>query len=240
MTAETAFNKYTEPYRQYGEKIYLKIDHSLRVRDLCLDLSGSEGLTGEDAELSAACGLLHDIGRFEQWKRYGTYNDMRSTDHGDLGAEILAQDELFHSLSGSDAGTIINAARYHNKFTVPGTLSNRDRMFVNITRDADKIDILYSFVSRKLVNQTKNSTMSDTVYQSLLSKKAIRKDDIKTKADEIAVRLAFMFDLNFDRSFEIVKENDYINRLIDVQISETSDSDLIGKLDRLRSFFSSI
>ena len=34
-------------------------------------------------------GLLHDIGRFEQEAQYHTFNDFKSMDHGDYGAEYL-------------------------------------------------------------------------------------------------------------------------------------------------------
>lgn len=33
--------------------------------------------------------MLHDIGRFEQIRCFGTFNDGMSVDHAELGADIL-------------------------------------------------------------------------------------------------------------------------------------------------------
>jgi len=34
-------------------------------------------------------GLLHDYGRFIQWKKYKTFTDIDSIDHADLGVNLL-------------------------------------------------------------------------------------------------------------------------------------------------------
>lgn len=232
--AENEFKNYTDPYREYGDKILLKIDHSLRVRDLCANIAKSLDLSDKDMELAAICGLIHDIGRFEQWKRYQTYNDQRSVDHGDLGAEILeGMDGTFHE--GSQE-IILNTVRYHNKYRVPDTIHEKNRLFVNITRDADKLDILDLFVTGGLVKQTGNTAISDHAYSMLLEKKPLRKQDTETKADSIAGYLAFVFDLNYERSFEIVRGKDYINRLINIQKAETKNDVFIRQLEELRKF----
>ena len=236
MDAEKEFIKYTERYRQYGDKIQLKIGHSLRVRDLCADIAKSLGLDKKETGLASVCGLLHDIGRFDQWERYGTYNDLRSADHGDLGALVLQKDGLIGAFSETDHDTIIKAVRYHNKYKVPGTLNGRNRMFADITRDADKIDIIYCIITGELTTSTANTTISDTVCQALAEKRVLRKKDLETKADEIALRLAFVFDLNFKRSLELIRENDYMNKLIDVHKKDAPDPELQKQLENLRVF----
>ena len=47
------------------------------------------GLTGEDKDVAWLLGMLHDIGRFEQIRCFGTFNDGMSVDHAELGADIL-------------------------------------------------------------------------------------------------------------------------------------------------------
>ena len=232
--AEKAFRNYTDPYLVYGDKILLKIGHTLRVRDLCVEIAENLGLDDADTELSAVCGLLHDIGRFEQWRRYGTYNDLRSVDHGDLGAELLKSGGLLDTFSETGHDTILNVVRYHNKYQVPDGLSARDRQFTDISRDADKIDILDLFVKGGLVNNTRNTAMSGPVYQTLLDHRTIRKQDTSTKADGIAVCLAFVFDLNCRRSFEIIRETGCIDRLIDLQLEETANAVLKEQLKHSR------
>ena len=39
--------------------------------------------------MSWLTGLLHDVGRFEQLRRYGTFIDAQSIDHAEFGADRL-------------------------------------------------------------------------------------------------------------------------------------------------------
>ena len=232
--AESVFRDYTYPFMKYGDKILLKTAHSLRVSELCKDIAGSLGLNGDEKELAAACGLLHDIGRFEQWEKYRTYNDLKSVDHGTLGAEVLTHEHLLFQFPESDRNTILRAVRYHNKYKVPDTLNERNRLYVNITRDADKIDVLRLYAEGVHNNPTENSILSDNIYQSLLAGKSIRKENVRRKDDEIAIRLAFIFDLNFKRSFEIIKEKDFLGRIIGIHMGKTSSAELKKQLEDLR------
>lgn len=143
--------------------------------------------------------------------------------------------ERMDCFRGKERDIILNTVRYHNKFSVPETIDERDRLFVNITRDADKIDIMDLFVTGGLVKNTGNTAMSDHVYQLLLENKVLRKQDAETKADAIAGYLAFVFDLNYPRAFEIVREKDYVSRIIDKQKEETENHGLIMQLEGLRT-----
>lgn len=59
------------------------------------------------------------------------------------------------------------------------------------------------------------SLLSDKVYETILSQKCVDIHDRVTPLDFWVCILAFTFDLNFDVTYKIVKENDYINILID-------------------------
>ena len=72
-------------------------------------------------------GLLHDIGRFEQVKRYNTFNDSQSVDHAELGADILFKEGLIDrfptvSLPEGWPKTAETAIRQHNKLALPDGL----------------------------------------------------------------------------------------------------------------------
>ena len=60
-----------------------------------------------------------------------------------------------------------------------------------------------------------NAILSDKVYETILNKKCVDIHDRVTPLDFWVCILAFTFDLNFDVTYKIVKENDYINVLID-------------------------
>lgn len=229
-SAETAFRAYTDPYRRYGDKIILKIEHSHRVRQLSENIAASLGPQCAEVELSAVCGLLHDIGRFEQWKEYGTYNDGRSVDHGDLGAEILGADGFLDFLCPADRAALLKVVRVHNKYDLPSDMTDRECRLAKVIRDADKIDVFRLYTDRSSAKLSKGSAFSLHIFQAMLAENPIRGSEIRTKADEIAVSLAFVFDLNYRRSFEIMDSSGYIDRLIAIQTEEASNSELKKQL----------
>lgn len=67
------------------------------------------------------------------------------------------------------------------------------------------------FAERKLAY----ISSSDKVYETVLNKECVNIYDRVTPLDFWVCILAFTFDLNFDVKYNIVKENDYINILID-------------------------
>ena len=71
--AVKAFRAYTAGYDPENTMIRLKIEHTFRVAYLCGRIAGSLGMTGGLLDLAWFLGLLHDIGRFEQVRRYGTF-----------------------------------------------------------------------------------------------------------------------------------------------------------------------
>ena len=224
------FIKYTDSYKKYGKMIDLKISHTFRVKDLCIEIAKSLELNKEEQDLAALCGLLHDIGRFEQYKRYKSYKDLETVDHGNLGEEILKENGFISKFTSNNQDIVLKAVKYHNKYKVPNTLSDKNKLFINIIRDADKMDILF-LVSKKKINvKTENSKMSENVYNNLLNGKLIKKGEVKTKADIIAIYLGFVFDLNYEISYKIIKEKGYFDKIINNQIKETNNDELKEQL----------
>ena len=54
----------------------------------------SLGLDKADTDLAWLIGMLHDIGRFEQLKNYGTFSDADSIDHAHYGVHLLFDEGL--------------------------------------------------------------------------------------------------------------------------------------------------
>lgn len=91
---EDTFKKYTDNYDTSDEKIKLKVDHTYRVAALSERIAESLGLNKEDTDLAWLIGMLHDIGRFEQLKNYGTFSDADSIDHAHYGVKLLFDEGL--------------------------------------------------------------------------------------------------------------------------------------------------
>lgn len=87
--AQKAFDDYVSAYDADNQRIALKVEHSKRVAALCERIAESNGMKRDDLDLAWLIGLLHDIGRFEQLRRWDTFSDARSTNHAKLGAEVL-------------------------------------------------------------------------------------------------------------------------------------------------------
>ena len=91
---KNTFQEYTDRYDSTDPKIKLKIDHTYRVADLCERIAKSLELSQEDIDLAWLSGMLHDIGRFEQLRRYHTFADAQSIDHARFAVELLYEDGL--------------------------------------------------------------------------------------------------------------------------------------------------
>lgn len=167
--ALTAFKEYTDRYDSSRDMIRLKIEHTYRVCGLCQQIAKSLKLSEEEVDIAWLTGLLHDVGRFEQQRVYGTFSDAVSIDHAKYGARILFG-EIWEQKTGISAGSeeslpegiqadvgitirdfvedasedqlLWTAVFYHSAYRIPEGLDERTAMFCHILRDADKIDIL--------------------------------------------------------------------------------------------------
>ena len=50
--------------------------------------------------IAEAAGLMHDLGRFKQYRRYRTFNDRRSVNHASLGVRIMRRNHILQDLDG--------------------------------------------------------------------------------------------------------------------------------------------
>lgn len=219
------FKKYVENYDMENDKIYLKYYHSMRVVDFCQKISESLNLSDEDISISMLIGLLHDIGRFEQIKRYNTFEDIKSVDHADLGVEILENNNFIAQFVDDleIQKLVLIAIKNHNKFAIEGDLDDRTLLFCKIIRDADKLDIFNIFIKGDLKISYTDSLISDNVYNCLMNSKSLQNKDIKTDIDYYLRSVGMFFDLNFKYSLEYVKLNGWVDRLMNRIISCSSN-----------------
>lgn len=212
-----AFTEYTANYTYLGEKANLKIRHTIRVAELSRVIATKLGLSYDEANLAFVIGMLHDIGRFEQLKRYNTFVDKDSIDHANLGVDILKNDDFirkFYTDSKYD-NIVFKSIKNHNKYQIED-MSEKEEIFAKIIRDADKIDILYLYTTGEIKLNTNNEAFSDDVYNSLMENKSINRNKKKTKADSLAISLGFVFDINYNEALKILEEKNYIKKEIEI------------------------
>lgn len=102
--AAKAFNAYTSRFDASDSKINLKIHHTERVADVILELAAMLELPSDEQRAAYVCSLFHDIGRFEQIRKYCTFSDEKSENHATLSAKVIREKGLLDFLEEKGEG----------------------------------------------------------------------------------------------------------------------------------------
>lgn len=217
--AKKEFIEYTEQFDLKNENIERKQLHSLRVMEISKEIATRLELNKEEIELATLIGLLHDIARFEQYTQFKTYKDADSFDHGDYAVGILEKDIRKYIKDNKYDNVIMKAVKNHNKYEIENGLNEQELLCAKIIRDADKIDIFYEAIEVFWIGeeeQIEKAKISEKILNQFYNNTTIKREKGLNiiGIDKIITIIAFIFDMNFNKSFEIIKENDYINRIL--------------------------
>jgi len=218
------FKEYISNYDMNIKEIALKYNHSFEVMNLMGELAFRLDLDKEKIELARVIGLLHDIGRFEQFMKYKELND-KFSDHADESVEYLFdRGHIRDFIDESKYDDIIKTAiKYHNKLEIPDNLNSDLLLFTKMIRDMDKADI-YKQLAVNYNIMFNASEVTTEVLQIFKNESTIDSKLIKTKSDKIIQILAFIFDINFDESFDILVETDNFDLYLSViEVDENSE-----------------
>lgn len=220
IKAQDEFKKYAQNYNMQLDGIDRKYFHSFRVMNLSRKIAESLNLDEEQVNLATLIGLLHDIARFEEFTRFSSFKVANKFDHGDYAIDVLKENKFIRKFIQTDKydDIIFTAIRNHNKFDFEENLDEEKLLYCKIIKDADKIDILYEatvfFWNKEEEKESiKVSPILDSYFEQFLDNKLIFRVPNQTTIDEIVVCAAFIFDLNFKYSFEVLKSEDYINKI---------------------------
>lgn len=213
-----------EPGVQQG--MDLKRAHTRRVCEAVRDIGRSLNLSPRDMCIAEAAALLHDIGRFEQYRQYRTFSDTLSEDHAALGVKVIQTQGILRPLDRDTAGMITRVVGYHNRAGLPEHEDERCLFFLKLIRDADKVDIWRVVTDYYRIAHThRNPTIelnlpdtpqiSDPVYDTLKQGRLVQMADLKTLNDFKLLQMGWVFDLNFPRTFQLVREKGYLEMLRD-------------------------
>ena len=244
--AKEVFADYVSSYDMNIGQNQLKVKHTYKVADISEQIANQLGLSPFDTDLAWLIGLLHDIARFEQNKRFGTFNDLVSVDNAELGADILFKEgKIRDFIDESDYDYIIEKAiRFHNKYRVDNSLDDRTKMFCNIIRDADKLDIfrvnlesskedVYEVSERDF----KNSEFSKDIFESFFNDKVVLKQLKKNAVDGLACHLSLVYELVYPASVEIAVEQGYVEKMMNFKSENTKANEQLKKMsDKLRDY----
>lgn len=212
LEEQKMFDNYVESFDKMHAKVDLKYKHTYRVVSYALKIAKSLNLNEEDVIKAEICALFHDIGRFNQIKIFNNLDDDVSFDHGDEGYKVLKE------LNYNDE-IVLLSTKYHNKYSVPEDLDERVKMFCNITRDADKLDILFTQYSKV----SKNEIINNELFECIYNKKLVS-NNLVTDSSEAMIRgLSFIFDINYHKTFEIINDAKLLDKKIDILLKNCND-----------------
>ncbi len=218
------FDSYTAKFDLENKKdqknIQLKIDHSRRVTADMEEITAGMTMNSDQKHLAKIIALFHDIGRFKQYKKYKTFSDYKSEDHGVLGVQLIKENKLLEDLNIKQQNIVFKAIKEHNKADLEKNQFNSEEelFFARLIRDADKLDIFNIFVERYKTKSQKDYVIklstapeiNDLIYNKVLKKESINYDKLQTINDLKAMQLGWIYDINFKETIEIIKEREYI------------------------------
>lgn len=220
--AKEVFLEYVEKYDASNPKIARKIEHTLRTADVARKIAEGLNLEKEDVELASLIGLLHDIGRFNQIKKFDTYNDSISIDHAGESNRVLFEEKYIRKFIDAEKydEIIKKAICNHNKATIEDGLDEKELLHAKIIRDADKTDIYEVFERENsgwgLYNYEEigKYKISDLVYNEMKKCRQIDRKILTNELEWYISNLSYTFDYNFKPGLEIIKEKDYIRHMV--------------------------
>lgn len=206
------FKKNAKKYNLKDKRIYYKFIHSFDTMKIMVHLAKKLGLNKSDIKLAKQLGLLHDIGRFEQIKEYNSLDDRRTINHGLIGSQILFDENYINKFDIDKANydIIKTAIINHSKDEIEQGLTERENLFCKLIRDADKIAIFK--IADKFITNT-NQEVTNKLKEEFYNHLKVDFKLVLSEADGVVRTLSYVFDINFNYSFEYISKRKLLIKL---------------------------
>jgi len=205
----------------------MKEQHTHRTCSQMQYLAKEIGLSDNQKQIAEAIALFHDVGRFEQFTTYRTYNDTRSTNHCLLGVIVLNRAKVLQELDSAEKQWIEKAIEYHGLKELPGNLDGQVLLFSKLIRDADKLDVFYTVTQYykqyrdnceefKLELEFPNKPgYSAEVVEGILQGRLIDYSKLRTLNDAKLVQLGWVYDVNFAATLKRIRQRRFLEKLLE-------------------------
>jgi len=206
------------------KNILLKVEHSRKVCEVMDAITAGEGFSASDSRIAAAVALLHDAGRFPQYRRWRTYRDSESDNHARLSVEVIREQQLLDGLLPAERLLIEESVRFHNLLAIPDRLKSPTALFLRLIRDADKLDIWRVFLdffakpekdraSAALLGLPDLPTVTAVCLSALSGRNVVQLKTVACVNDFKLLLISWVFDLNFCTSYRLLQRSDYLQTL---------------------------
>lgn len=211
------------PDAQGQSNMALKLDHCLRVFQEAEAIVVGERLDSAQVALWAA--LFHDVGRFLQYARFGTFDDRKSVDHGRLGVRVLKERGFLQPLQPSREKAVLAAIILHNRRFLPKHLPSQIAIPAKVVRDADKLDIFMVVLAHLRPNARPNNVVtlglrddptaySEAMVSQVLSGQLADYAKMVWTNDFRLLLCSWIYDLNFATSKRAVLQRGFVDELL--------------------------
>jgi hypothetical protein len=140
--------------------------------------------------------------------------------------KVLRKTGVLEVLDQSTADLIMRCVAYHNRAFLPEDESERCLFFARLLRDADKLDILRvvtDYYQRKTGGRNgaielglpDTPEISTEICADLMAKKIVNIVYVKTLNDFKLLQMGWIFDVNFSRTFQLIRERHYVEMIRD-------------------------
>lgn len=202
-------------------RIERKLFHTFRVVNFCTLIGKQLGL---DENLCYNIGLLHDYARFKQWTLHQSFND-KYFEHADEAVKMLFEegDIKKFDIDEDDYFLINMAIKFHNKIKIDLNYiqseykkqnckySFKDILtYCKLIRDCDKLDIFNQIAKGEMtLNYLTDNGFNPAVLKSVKNHTSVNTSQIKTKLDRVLCFIAFLFDIYFPQTLNIMDLDRY-------------------------------
>jgi putative nucleotidyltransferase with HDIG domain len=219
-----AFIKHVRSFGKLEDRVRdhfdLKINHTYHVVRNIQQIARQEGFDERSVQLARIIALFHDIGRFRQFRDYGTFNDAVSLNHAELSVSIIHDEGIDLLIPADFIDLITRTILQHNLFRISETADDQVILFSKLLRDADKIDIWKLQSETDIVYALENYLpadhyhIPDEIYQSFMENHVVSVQYASSINDFRLLRLGWIFDMNFPATFSILLNKGYAQAIL--------------------------
>lgn len=225
-------NDSNEPRRT---PIDVKREHSLAVLENARRILQGLAICPWLENMGLLAALFHDVGRFPQYQRFGTFHDPCSVNHGLLGARTLAPAPqgrgLLDALPFRERSMVRAVVAMHNRRFVPSGISPELLFLTDLVRDADKLDIMRVMITH-FTTEKHNPVLTlnvkphpenytQNMYNNVLTGSESDYRKMRWTNDFKLMLLGWVRHLNFRGSRELIVERGVLQSLWEI-MPETS------------------
>lgn len=203
--------------------IKLKLAHSLHVFKNGQRIAEGEKFPPHTSWICHIASLYHDIGRFPQFARYGTFNDRESINHGRLGVLTLRDTSIPGNISEPDMRLIRLAIGQHNLKSIRPNVPEPYATPIKTVRDADKIDIFRVMIDHFSGDNPDPvvthgfedipDKYTPEIYQSVMLGQVGDYANIRYANDFKLLLIGWLEDLNYKTSLDIIVQRGDVDKL---------------------------